>query len=78
MQNDTELQATQYQLAQFEQVMCGLRHELSPKAFAACVQGYMLEIQRMREEISTLISCVLFKPPLLPQMRRYRRAARLR
>ena len=45
------LQATQYRLTQFEKVVCGLRHELSPSAFAACVQGYMLEIQRMREEI---------------------------
>jgi len=37
IQNDTEFQATQYRLAQFEKVVCGLRHELSPKAFAACV-----------------------------------------
>jgi hypothetical protein len=51
IQSDTEFQATQYRLAQFEKVVCGLRHELSPKAFAECVQGYMLEIQRMREEI---------------------------
>jgi hypothetical protein len=51
IQNDTEFQATQYRLSQFEKVVCGLRHELSPKAFAACVPGYMLEIQRMREEI---------------------------
>jgi len=49
--SDTEFQATQYRLAQFEKVVCGLRHELSPRAFADCVQGYMLEIQRMREEI---------------------------
>ena len=51
IQNDTEFQATQYRLTQFEKVVCGLRHELSPSAFAAGVQGYMLEIQRMREEI---------------------------
>jgi hypothetical protein len=55
IQNDTEFQATQYRLAQFEQVVCGLRHELSPKAFATCVQGYMLEIQRMREEIDSYL-----------------------
>ena len=64
MQNDTELQATQYQLAQFEQVMCGLRHELSPKAFAACVQGYMREIQRMREEIDSYLLRPLQTPAL--------------
>jgi hypothetical protein len=64
MQNDTELQATQYQLAQFEQMMCGLRHELSPKAFAACVQGYMLEIQRMREEIDSYLLRPLQTPAL--------------
>ena len=51
IQNDTEFQATQYRLAQLEKVVCGLRHELSPRAFADCVQGYILEIQRMREEI---------------------------
>ena len=51
IQNDTEFQATQYRLAQFEKVVCGLRHELSPTAFAEYVQGYMLEIQRMREDI---------------------------
>jgi hypothetical protein len=51
IQNDTEFQATQYRLAQFEKVVCGLRHELSPKGFTDCVQGYMIEIQRMREEI---------------------------
>ena len=51
IQNDTEFQATQYRLAQVEKVVCGLRHELSPRAFADCVQGYILEIQRMREEI---------------------------
>ena len=50
IQNDTEFQATQYRLTQFEKVVCGLRHELSPSAFAASVQGYMLEIQRMRRE----------------------------
>ena len=55
IQNDTEFQATQYRLAQFEKVVCGLRDELSPKAFAACVQGYMLEIQRMREEIDSYL-----------------------
>ena len=26
---------------------CGLRHELSPKVFATCVQGYILEIQSL-------------------------------
>jgi len=51
IQNDTEFQATQYRLTQFETVVRGLRDELSPEAFAACVRGYMLEIQRMREEI---------------------------
>ena len=51
IQNDTGFQATQYRLAQIEKVVCGLRHELSPRAFADCVQGYILEIQRMREEI---------------------------
>ena len=55
IQNDTEFQATQYRLAQFEKVVCGLRHELVPKAFAACVQGYMLEIQRRREEIDAYL-----------------------
>lgn len=51
IQNDREFEATQYRLTQFEKVVCGLRHELSPKAFADCVQGYMIEIQRMREDI---------------------------
>jgi hypothetical protein len=51
IQNDTEFQATQYRLTQFEKVVRGLRDELPPKAFADCVQGYMLEIQRMREAI---------------------------
>jgi hypothetical protein len=51
IQNDTEFEATQYRLTQFEKVVCGLRHELSAKAFADCVQGYMIEIQRMREDI---------------------------
>jgi hypothetical protein len=60
IQNDTEFEATQYRLTQFEKVVCGLRHELSARAFADCVQGYMIEIQRMRnacERISTTISC---------------------
>ena len=51
IQNDREFEGTQYRLTQFEKVVCGLRHELSPKAFADCVQGYMIEIQRMREDI---------------------------
>jgi len=55
IQNDSEFQATQYRLAQFEKVVCGLRHELSPQAFAECVQGYMLEMQRMREEIDAYL-----------------------
>ena len=33
----------------------GLRHELSLQAFGDCVQGYMLEIQRMREEIDAYL-----------------------
>ena len=64
IQNDTEFQATQYRLAQFEKVVCGLRHEISPKAFAACVQGYMLEIQRMREEIDSYLLRPLQTPAL--------------
>ena len=55
IRNDTELEATQYRLAQFEKVVCGLRRELSLQAFGDCVQGYMLEIQGMREEIDTYI-----------------------
>jgi hypothetical protein len=51
IQNDTEFEATQYRLTQFEKVVCGLRQELSAKAFADYVQGYMIEIQRMREDI---------------------------
>jgi len=62
IQNDTEFQTTQYRLAQFEKVVRGLRDELSPKAFADCVQGYMLEIQRMREEIDEY----LLRPLLAP------------
>ena len=55
IQNDTEFEATQYRLAQFEKVVCGLRHELSLQTFGVCVQGYMLEIQRMREEIDAYL-----------------------
>ena len=55
IQNDTEFQATQYRLTQLEKVVCGLRHELAPQAFADHVQGYMLEIQRMREEIDNYL-----------------------
>ena len=51
IQNDTGFQATQYRLAQVEKVACGLRHALSPRAFADCVQRYILELQRLREEI---------------------------
>ncbi len=64
IQNDTEFQATQYRLAQFEKVVRGLRDELSPEAFGACVQGYMLEIQRMREEIDAyLLRSLKASPP---------------
>ena len=56
---------------------CGLCYELSPKVFATCVQGYILEIQRMSEEIDSYLLRPL-QTPLLPQMRRYRRAAKLR
>jgi hypothetical protein len=55
IQNDTEFQATQYRLAQLEKVVCGLRRELAPQVFADHVQGYMLEIQRMREEIDSYL-----------------------
>jgi len=55
IQNDTEFQATQYRLAQLEKVVCGLRRELAPQVFADHVQGYMLEIQRMREEIDNYL-----------------------
>lgn len=66
IQNDTEFQATQYRLAQFEKVMCGLRQELSPQVFAACVQGYILEIQRMREEIDAyLLLPLTASPPVI-------------
>jgi hypothetical protein len=51
IQNDTEFEATPYRLTHFEKVVCGLRHELSAKAVADCVQGYMIEVQRMREDI---------------------------
>ena len=37
IQDDTEFQATQYRLVQFEKVVRGLRDELSPEAFGACV-----------------------------------------
>ena len=64
IQNDTEFQATQYRLAQFENVVRGLRDELSPEAFSACVRGYMLEIQRMREEIDEyLLRSLKASPP---------------
>lgn len=59
IQNDTEFQATQHRLAQLEKVVCGLRRELAPQAFADHIQGYMLEIQRMREEIDTYLLCPL-------------------
>jgi hypothetical protein len=62
IRNDTEFQATQYRLAQFEKVVCGLRHELSPKGFTDCVQGYMIEIQRMREEIDAYLLAPLKAP----------------
>ena len=55
IQNDTEVQAAQYRLAQLEKVVCGLRRELAPQVFADHVQGYMLEIQRMREEIDSYL-----------------------
>jgi len=55
IQNDTEFQATQYRLAQLEKVVYGLRRELAPQVFADHVQGYMLEIQRMREEIDSYL-----------------------
>ena len=55
IQNETEFQATQYRLTQLEKVVCGLRDELSPEAFADHVQGYMLEIQRLREEIDAYL-----------------------
>jgi hypothetical protein len=55
IQNDTEFQATQYRLAQLEKVVCGLRRELAPQVFADHVQGYMLEIHRMREEIDSYL-----------------------
>lgn len=55
IQNETEFQATQYRLTQLEKVVCGLRDELSPEAFAEHIQGYMLEIQRLREEIDTYL-----------------------
>jgi hypothetical protein len=64
IQNDTEFQATQYRLAQFEKVVCGLRHELSPETFAGHIQGYMLEIQRMREEIDAYLLRPLAAPAL--------------
>ena len=67
IQNDTEFQATQYRLSQFEKVVRGLRDELSPKEFAACVQGYMLEIQRMREEIDAYLLRSLKAPPYASQ-----------
>ena len=63
IQNDTEFQATQYRLTQFEKVVRGLRDDLSPEAFAGCVQGYMLEIQRMREEIDEYLLRSLKAPP---------------
>ena len=55
IQNDTEFQVTQYRLTQLEKVVCGLRRELAPQAFADHVQGYMVEIQRMREEIDSYL-----------------------
>ncbi len=55
IQNETEFQATQYRLTQLEKVVCGLRDELSPEAFADHVQGYMLEIQRLRKEIDAYL-----------------------
>ena len=55
IRNETEFQATQYRLAQLEKVVCGLRDELSPEAFADHVQSYMLEIQRLREEIDAYL-----------------------
>ena len=63
IQNDVAFQATQYRLAQFEQVVCGLRNELSPQAFVDCIQGYMIEIQRMREEIDPYLLRPLQTPP---------------
>ncbi len=56
IQNDTEFQATQCWLAQLEKVVRGLRHELSPQAFADYGPGYMLEIQRLREEIDAYLN----------------------
>ena len=66
IQNETELHATQYRLAQFEQVVCRLRHELSPQAFADHVAGYMLEIQHMRAEIDAYLLHPLSAPPPFP------------
>ena len=63
IQNDTEFQATQYRLTQLEKVVCGLGHELSPRTFADCVQGYILEIQRMREEIDEYLLHLLKVTP---------------
>ena len=62
IQNDTEFEATQYRLTQFEKVVCGLRHELSAKAFADYVQGYMIEIKRMREDIDQYLMRPLKAP----------------
>ena len=62
IQNDTEFGATQYRLAQFEKVVCGLCHELPSEAFADHVQGYMLEIQHMRQEIDDYLLRPLTTP----------------
>ena len=69
IRNDTEFQATQYRLAQLEKVVRGLCDELSPEAFGACVRGYMLEIQRMREEIDEyLLRLLKASPPASHEM----------
>lgn len=54
--NDTELQATQERILLFEKTLVEARKTYTPASYQAMAEGYLLEIDRMRQEIRAYLS----------------------
>ena len=62
IQNDHELAVTQQRVQQFQTLLLQLRQQESPENYARMASAYLLELDKMNEEIRTYLARPLSLP----------------
>ena len=62
MQNDQELAVTQQRIQQFQALLLQLRYRESAENYALMATAYLLELDKMNEEIRSYLARPLMQP----------------